>query len=351
MMAAMRQELTSRSVELENEKIQTVYFGGGTPSLLSYEEIMQFFEVLQKHYNLDHLEEITLEANPDDFSQDFIYAIEKSPINRLSIGIQSFFDEDLAFMNRVHSASQADRCVKLAQDKGIDNITIDLIYAIPSSNMERWKKNVAQGISLHVPHISSYCMTIEEKTTFGNWERKGRLVQVPDEKASSQYLYLVSALEDANIHQYEISNFAKSGFESKHNSNYWTGIPYLGVGPSAHSFNGKNSRRWNVSNNISYMKKMMAGEHYHQEEVLTPRDRYNETIMTSLRTKKGVSLEYIKKEFHLDLYTSFQESIEEHMRHGLALLENKYLRLTPQGLFVADKIASDLFLLEEKNEH
>lgn len=347
MIDAICHEIALRRNEMKGQSIQTIYFGGGTPSLLSYEELMQLFDCLQKYYDLGKLTEITLEANPDDFTKTFLEAISKSPVNRLSIGIQSFFDDDLRFMNRAHNSNQADSCVKSAQDKGLENITIDLIYAIPESNLDKWKKNVEKAIQLHVPHISSYCMTIEERTTFGNWERNGKLSQIPDEAASEQYLHLVSALKVAGINQYEISNFSKAGFESNHNSNYWTGEPYLGIGPSAHSFDGLSKRRWNVANNTVYLKKIYENDVFWENEILTSRDRYNETVMTMLRTKKGISLAQLKETFHIDLISIFEKQVNEILQDELALIENDYLRLTTKGLFVADKIASDFFLLEE----
>lgn len=249
-------------------------------------------------------------------------------------------------MNRAHNANEADRCVKHSQDIGIENITIDLIYAIPGLSSERWINNIQKAIALQVPHISSYCMTIEPKTVFGNREQKGLLQQSPDELSLEQYLILSNELKNSNFLHYEVSNFAKEGFESRHNTAYWNGIPYIGVGPSAHSFDGKNRRRWNISNNALYLKKIASNEPFFEEEVLSNSERYNETIMTGFRTAKGIDLNEISTKFEVNIKKEFSEEIEKYIHNKWMLLAGNYLRLTEEGFFRGDSISSDFFIVD-----
>lgn len=345
MVDALCKELTSRCNEVQ-EDIQTIYFGGGTPSLLSDSELAKIFKTLEKNYSLASNIEITLEANPDDLSKQKIEQLTLTPVNRLSIGIQSFRNEDLRFMNRAHNAQEADRSVKLAQDLGIENITIDLIYAIPGLDFMAWETNIQKAIDLQVPHISSYCMTIEPKTVFGSRASKGTLIPSEDEEALRQYSLLSEKLKSSNFSHYEVSNFAKSGFESRHNTSYWNGIPYLGVGPSAHSFDGQKMRKWNVSNNALYLKKIIENEVCFEVEHLTLHERYNETVMTGFRTAKGIKLDSISHIFGIEVKKQFASEIEQYKNVGWMIEEENVLRLTEQGFFRGDSISSDFFIIE-----
>lgn len=348
MVEAICLELKSRNLENNSPSIDTIYFGGGTPSLLSSSEISIILETIYRHFNVGNHAEITLEANPDDLTTSKLKELRTSEVNRLSIGIQSFRDQDLKFMNRAHNAQEADRCVKTAQDLGFENITIDLIYAIPGLEKVDWIKNINTALGLKVPHISSYCMTIEEKTVFGNREKKGLLQATEDEHALQQYMLLSAMLREHEYLHYEVSNFAKKGFESKHNTSYWSGKPYLGVGPSAHSFDGISTRRWNVSNNAIYLKKIYDNAKYFESEFLSTSERYNETVMTSLRTAKGIETEFVKSTFGIDLKKEFSQEIAEYETAGWLISDEKGIRLTEEGFFRGDTIASDFFKIEEK---
>ncbi len=348
MVEAICLELKSRHLENNSPSIETIYFGGGTPSLLSSSEISIILETIYRHFTVGNHAEITLEANPDDLTAAKLKELRTSEVNRLSIGIQSFRDQDLKFMNRAHNAQEADRCVKTAQDLGFENITIDLIYAIPGLEKADWINNINTALGLKVPHISSYCMTIEEKTVFGNREKKGLLLPTEDEQALLQYMTLSAMLREHDYLHYEVSNFAKKGFESKHNTSYWNGKPYLGVGPSAHSFDGNSTRRWNVSNNAIYLKKIYDNDIYFESESLSPSERYNETVMTSLRTAKGIETEFVKSTFGIDLKKEFSQEIGEYEAAGWLISDDKGIRLTEEGFFRGDTIASDFFKVEEK---
>lgn len=345
MVNAILMELKNRMGYLANQKINTIYFGGGTPSLLSSDEINRLIDGVHECFEVEKNAEITLEANPDDLMKAGLNALRDTPINRLSIGVQSFRDQDLKWMNRAHKASEAEHAVKGAQDMGIENITIDLIYAIPGLEMSDWKENVEKAIALNVPHISAYCLTIEERTAFGNWYKKGQLVPAPDEMAGEHFLYLVDRLKAAEIFLYEVSNFSKKGFESKHNSAYWEGEHYLGIGPSAHSFDGL-SRSWNVANNPLYIKGILKNESVLETEQLDVRTRYNEWVMTGLRRVNGLSLTHAKSVFNVDILSLFSEEINPYLNDHDLLLDQDNLRLSTKGFLLADRIASDLFLLE-----
>lgn len=345
MVKAILIELKNRQPYLNKQKIKTIYFGGGTPSLLSVDELNRLIDGVHECFEVDENAEITLEANPDDLSKTQLNALRGTPINRLSIGVQSFRDQDLKWMNRAHKAAEAEHAVKGAQDRGIENITIDLIYAIPGLSMSDWKENVEKALALHVPHISAYCLTIEERTAFGNWYKKGQLIPAPDEMAGEHFLYLVDRLKEAEIFLYEVSNFSKKGFESKHNSAYWEGEHYLGLGPSAHSFDGF-SRSWNVANNPLYIKGILNNQSVLETEQLDLRTRYNEWVMTGLRRVNGLSLAHAKSVFDVDILSLFSEEIGPYLHDQDLLLEKENLRLSTKGFLLADRIASDLFLLE-----
>lgn len=336
-------EIDYRINYLPNKTINTIYFGGGTPSLLSEREIFLLLEKIYKLYNVSKNAEITLECNPDDLTDEKLKELKRLEINRLSIGLQSFDEEELIWMNRAHTAKQSESSVKRAQDKGFENITIDLIYGSKFSNLSNWKKTLDKAIALEVPHISSYNLTIEEKTKFGHDFKVKKEVAIDDEKSSELFIEMIERLEKNNYIHYEISNFGKEGFFSTHNSNYWKGEHYIGLGPSAHSFDGT-SRQWNVSNNNIYIKHLSEkSEAYFEKEVLTETERFNEYILTSLRTIWGVDLNYLKSNFNSDFVKQFEIQIEEYVKQGTIIEKGCTYTLTEKGKLLADRIASDLF--------
>jgi oxygen-independent coproporphyrinogen-3 oxidase len=336
-------EIDTRINYLPNKTIETIYFGGGTPSLLSEKETFQILEKIYKLYTVSNNAEITLECNPDDLSDEKLKELKRLEINRLSIGLQSFNEEELIWMHRAHTAKESESSVKRAQDRGFENITIDLIYGSKYSNLTNWKKTLDKAIDLQVPHISSYNLTIEEKTKLGHDFKAKKEVAIDDEKSSEMFLEMIDRLEKNNFIHYEISNFAKEGFFSKHNSNYWKGEHYIGLGPSAHSFDGT-SRQWNVSNNNLYIKHLEEkSEAYFEKEVLTETEHFNEYILTSLRTIWGIDLNYLKANFNSDFVKNFSMQIQEYIKQGTVLVNNSTYTLTEKGKLLADKIASDLF--------
>lgn len=343
MLSAIKKELFLRQDELQNKTLQTLYFGGGTPSLLSADEIASLLDEIQKYFHWDNEIEITLEANPDDLNQNFLKNIYHLGINRLSIGVQSFHQPDLELMNRAHTSSEAESSIKRSQDIGIENISIDLIYGSPTSNLEIWKENLEKTIALQVPHISSYALTIEHKTALENWINKGK-IQAPKEGSQNQeFYYMVDFLKDNGFEHYEISNFAKPNYHSKHNSAYWKYQPYLGIGPSAHSYNGKNIRSWNVANNTLYIKNLAENILPLEKEILSEKDQYNEMIMIGLRTHWGVDMEKLNHSFSSEIKEIFTRNIQSKIEEGLLILENNYLKIPEQHWFFADGIAADLF--------
>jgi oxygen-independent coproporphyrinogen-3 oxidase len=345
LLLAMRRELQSRRNYLEGEIIETIYFGGGTPSLLPTDDIQRIVDDIYKQFNVAAKPEITLEANPDDLTFHKIIELARTPVNRLSIGIQSFRNQDLQWMNRAHSATQADFSVKCAQDRGFENITLDLIYSIPGLSERDWLDNIRKAVDLQVQHISAYSLTIEPKTAFGNQLAKQELQPVDDQTSGTQFITLVNELKRCGFEQYEVSNFCLPGMQSKHNSAYWLGKKYLGIGPSAHSFNGE-SRQWNVANNPRYSKGWITGIPEFEIETLDNRTRLNEYLMTRLRTSWGIELEYIQNTFGIDLWKTEIDFLRQLMQDGLMTKENSTLTLTTTGLLQADRIASELFILE-----
>lgn len=339
---ALCKELVLRKEELK-DKVETIYFGGGTPSLLSSEELQQIFEAIHKNYTVSENPEITLEANPDDLSNSQIHKFTNSQINRLSIGIQSFFEEDLKLMNRAHNASEALECIKEAKQY-FKNISIDLIYGIPGMTNKRWKENLEVALKLDVPHLSCYALTIEPKTALKKFIEKGIVPPVDEDVAKQHYEILLSETEKAGLENYEFSNFGKPGFHSHNNTAYWEAKPYLGIGPSAHSYDGK-SRSWNVANNTKYIKSIEEGILPSEEEILSKEDIYNEYIMTGLRTKKGVSLEKVKDEFGKDFLEYLLKQAKIHLQNKLLIQENQTLKISKKGKFLSDGIAADLFLV------
>lgn len=345
LLQAMRQELRAKCNYLENEKIETIYFGGGTPSLIPTDDLRRLLDDIFTLFPVAENPEITLEANPDDLTFHKITELGQTPINRLSIGIQSFRNEDLQWMNRAHNATQADFSVKCAQDRGFENITIDLIYSIPGLSNLDWLENIRKAVDLQVQHISAYSLTIEPKTAFGHQLAKLELKMVDEHTSSDHFTTLVHELERCGYEQYEVSNFCKPDMQSKHNSAYWLGKKYLGIGPSAHSFNGT-SRQWNVANNPRYTKGWMTGKAEFEIETLDERTRFNEYLMTRLRTTWGVDLEYIQSTFNIDLWQIENDFFQGLVHDGLMTKENTTIKLTTRGLLQADRIASELFILK-----
>jgi len=340
---SLLKEIELRRDYLQGEKIDTIYFGGGTPSLLSADEIARIIDRLQQFHDLSGVKEVTLEANPDDLTATYLRKLRHTAVNRLSIGIQSFRDEDLKLMNRAHDSKQAQRCVPEAADIGFENITIDLIYGIPGLSQSDWQRNLETALQLPINHLSSYCLTVEPKTALAFQVNKGKVPAVNDDEAADQFDYLISFTEAAGMPWYEVSNFAKHGFESKHNSSYWTGARYLGLGPAAHSFNGKN-RSWNVKSNAGYIQQINENILPSEEETLTAEERFNEVVLTSLRTRKGLTLSDIRKYGNENTLKSILEIARKKSDRELLELGDEKIVLTRKGLLFADAIASEFFI-------
>jgi oxygen-independent coproporphyrinogen-3 oxidase len=341
LISALAKELELRKDEFKNTTVETIYFGGGTPSVLSTKELQLLIDTVYLNYKVTDSPEITLEANPDDLNEDTIIALSKSPINRLSIGIQSFYEKDLKLMNRAHNAKEAKRCLQLATQY-FDNISLDLIYGIPNSTNAEWLDNIQTALSFGVPHISSYALTVEPKTALASFIAKGIIDNVDDDLAHEQFHILIEQLEQAGFDHYELSNFGKKGFYSKNNSAYWLGKPYLGIGPSAHSFNG-GQRAWNVKNNAIYISKINLNQLPLEVETLTVNDKYNEYVMTGLRTIWGVSLDKIEKQFGKSFLEYLLQQANQYINKQMLYIEDNNLKTTKTGKFLSDGIASDLF--------
>jgi oxygen-independent coproporphyrinogen-3 oxidase len=341
MVLALAKEIQMRKNEFENDTIETIYFGGGTPSVLTSDEINFLIDSVYENYEVVKNPEITLEANPDDLSGERILELSKSKINRLSIGIQSFFEDDLQLMNRAHNSTEAQKCLEEAT-KYFDNISLDLIYGVPGMSNEKWKQNIEKALSFGVPHISSYALTVEPKTAMSKMIQTGKMEAPKDDVAQEHFMILVETLESKGFIHYELSNFGKENYFSKNNSAYWLGKKYMGIGPSAHSYNGI-SRSWNVSNNIIYLKAIQEEKLPNELETLSEADRYNEYIMTGLRTIWGVSLERIKTEFGQIYLDYLRKQAQKFIDDDLLFIENGVLKPTKKGKFLTDGIASDLF--------
>ena len=344
MILALERELLLRKKEFNNEQIETIYFGGGTPSVLQTNEIEHLVEAVSRNYKVIKTPEITLEANPDDLSVSKINELSDSSINRLSIGVQSFFDQDLKLMNRAHNANEAARCLSEAK-KHFDNISIDLIYGIPGLTNARWEENIEKALSYNLPHISSYALTVEPKTALKAFIDKGIIPDVDDEITQQQFYILLNKLETEGFVNYEISNFGKKGYFSKNNTSYWQGKKYLGIGPSAHSYDGA-KRGWNIRNNSKYIKSINQEILPSEEETLTIEDRYNEYVMTGLRTIWGISLMKIQTEFGNSYYEYLLEQSDKYIKEGLLYTDRDILCVTKKGKFLCDGIASDLFMIK-----
>jgi oxygen-independent coproporphyrinogen-3 oxidase len=338
----MVKEIELRHVYLTDKTIQSIYFGGGTPSLLPAHYLEQVLNTLKRYYKWDSEAEITVEANPDDITKEKLVSWKKAGINRLSIGLQSFDDAELKWMNRAHTAAESVSSVKLAQDKGFDNITIDLIYGSKFQDLNGWERTVKKAVELNTQHISAYNLTIENKTVLGLLHSKGKEPAVNDKLSSRQFLMLSQMLSDAGFIHYEISNFGKEGYFAKHNSNYWRQQPYLGLGPSAHSFDGK-TRQWNFPHNKRYVDALSAGNIFFEKEELSIKDLFNEYVLTRLRTSWGCDIDEMKKLFGEEMTRNFQKNIAQKKEY---IEENKGVyTLNLKGKLMADGIASDLFVL------
>ena len=343
MIIALKKELELRKHELSKESIDTIYIGGGTPSLLSTNELESLLNTIYKNYNVKVNPEISIEANPDDLTSQKIKELSNSGVNRLSIGIQSFFDDDVQSMNRAHSAKEAKKCLEDSL-KLFDNITIDLIYGIPNMSMKKWNENLEIAFDFGVPHISSYALTIEPKTALETFIKRGTYPSINDDLTLQHFNHLVIETSKQGFIHYEISNFGKPDYFSKHNSSYWSGESYLGIGPSAHSFNRK-ERSWNVSNNTKYIHSILQNEIPSTSEKLSKNDRFNEHIMTGLRTIWGVSLKKIEKEFGIRFRTHFENLSRKNIDKGLLICSNDTIKTSEKGKFLADGIASEMFMI------
>lgn len=351
LISCMQKELVLRKDELKNETIETIYFGGGTPSLLSTEEIQSILKTIEENYSVIEDPEITLEANPDDLSEATILELAKSPVNRLSIGVQSFFEEDLESMNRAHNATEAKDCLSAAIGS-FDNITVDLIYGIPNMTNERWKENLQILFDFGINHISSYALTVEPKTALDSFIKQGKYPKLEEQVARAHFDILVAETQKQGFVHYEISNFGKPAYFSKHNTSYWQGKKYIGIGPSAHSFN-KTHRSWNVANNAKYIKSLQENRLPNEIEELSVNDQFNEYIMTGLRTIWGVSLSKIEQDFGIDFKRRLLKTSEKFIQQELLVVtssdvdENQNciekLKTTQKGKFLADGLASELF--------
>lgn len=342
--SGLTKEVKLRKNYLQNESIETIYFGGGTPSVLQAHELEDILTQIAKHFDVSTQVETTFEANPDDLTPEYLQALKSAGINRLSIGIQSFNDAHLKKMNRRHNAKQAAEVVESAVKTGFSNISVDLIYGLPELSEKEWKESLEQVFSLPVQHLSAYHLTYHEGTAFYTWLKKGTLKELSENQSVKQFELLLQAAENAGFEQYEISNFARNGLYSKHNTAYWFGKKYLGLGPSAHSYD-QNSRRWNVSHVESYINGIESGSEYYEEEKLSTKEHFNEYILTRIRTKWGVSLSFVNQRFGENYQQYLQQQIAKHQQSGLALVSDDTITLSREGLFVSDEIMSDLMII------
>ena len=343
MIISLKNEILIRNRELKDKKIESIYFGGGTPSVLSTLEINSLIQTVFDNYIINDSVEITLEANPDDLSHEKILELSKTRVNRLSIGVQSFFQKDLTLMNRSHSSNQAIDCIKSAS-KYFDNISVDLIYGIPGLDNSRWKENIEILISNNIPHISAYALTVEPKTALKKYIDNGIIAPIDDSQSQEQFYILLDILENHNYENYELSNFAKNKLYSVNNSAYWTRKNYIGIGPSAHSFNG-NDRLWNIKNNAKYIESINNNILPNSKEVLSLIDKFNETVMFGLRTSRGISFVDIENDFGSIYKNQLIKNSQTHINNEFLIIKNNYLYITRKGKFLSDGIASDLFML------
>lgn len=348
MVDAICKEIKLKQHRITNQ-VSSIYFGGGTPSVLSSASLGKIFDTLIDCFSISANAEITIETNPDDLDAKKIADLRKLPINRFSIGIQSFFEEDLVWMNRAHNADEAVSCIKRSQDAGFENLSIDLIYGYPLLTDEKWYANIGKAIELQTPHISAYSLTVEAKTALANAIAKGKQSNVSDEQSASQFLDLTKKLQHAGFEHYEISNYALPGKYAIHNTNYWRGVSYLGIGPSAHGFDGQN-RYINVANNAKYLSLLADNNLAETVEELSQTDRFNEYIMTSLRTMWGLDLQKIASDFGELFETETRKQMKPFVEKGQLRLDGNYIKLTANGKLFADGIAAELFVDDDLNQ-
>ncbi len=343
MLEAILQEIALQKDFLQDKKISTIYLGGGTPSVLSAIEINRITEAIARLFDINDLQEFTIETNPDDLTLPYIQSLRGTSVNRFSIGVQSFFDEDLQYMNRAHNAQEADYAIKAAQDAGFTNITADLIYGTPGLTDKKWKQNIQTIQKLNIPHLSAYALTVEEGTALHHNIAHKKAAPVDAAQAAQQFEILMDEAERIGFEHYEISNFAKEGHRAVHNTNYWTGIPYLGIGPSAHAYDGE-IRKWNIANNALYMKSILTEKKLNfEEETLTPEQSLNEYIMTSLRTVWGLDINHVQTKWGAEYSGQIKQLATGFIEKKQAVLQDNVITLTKQGKLFADNIAADLF--------
>jgi len=343
-LSALKKEMILRKYEVNDELIESIYFGGGTPSVLNINEIDIILQLIFSLFDIHPQIEITLEANPDDLNEPFVQALTGTGINRVSIGIQSFNDHDLKAMNRRHNSVQAINSVKNAREAGIENLSIDLIYGLPNQSLKDWEKNVDLAISMNVSHISAYHLTYHEGTVFYDYLKAGKIREISDELSLAQFKLLKHRLEQTGYEHYEISNFARDGQYSRHNRSYWERKSYIGFGPSAHSFDQR-TRRWSVSNLREYLQAMEGETAFWEDEILSTQDQYNDYMITSLRTMWGVSSEYLESVFDNRFNHYFKKEAQPFIDTGHMLYDGRIYTLSEEGLFISDKIMEKLFFI------
>jgi oxygen-independent coproporphyrinogen-3 oxidase len=344
--AAMAKEITMQKDYLGDESIDTIYFGGGTPSLLSKEEISLLLTTAANQFNISPVAEITLEANPDDLNKQKLEELRLVGVNRLSIGIQSFRDDILTFFNRAHNSAEARQSIEHARSAGFNNISIDLIYGVPGQDHTVWQAGLTEALGFNPEHISAYSLTIEDRTVFGKWKSVNKLTPMEDESVAEQFEMLMDTLGRRGYDHYEISNFSLPGFHSRHNSSYWNRTKYLGIGPSAHSYDGV-SRQFNLANNASYVRRIESGEIPSEREVLTTADKTNEYFLISLRTSAGCDLDFMSKEYGFKFSDRQKRYLDDLVKLDKMVADGTHLKLTNKGKLLADKIAADLFVSNE----
>jgi oxygen-independent coproporphyrinogen-3 oxidase len=342
MLNAIVKEIQMRACECE-QTAETLYFGGGTPSVYSPLELKIIVDEIKKKFGVNNFHEFTVEVNPDDLDEKYLYGLYELGVNRLSIGVQSFIDEHLRFMNRRHNAQQAVKCIKMAQNVGFKNINIDLIYGLPQLTLPQWRKNIDIFIDLDVPHLSAYHLGIEQKTVFYKYLEKGKIKPVDEKTSVQQYEILEKTTSDAGFEHYEISNFAKNKLYSIHNTAYWQGKPYIGFGASAHSYNGNNIRRWNIANNKKYIEAISANQIFWESENITPAEKYNDYILTSLRTVWGLNTDFIKTNFGETFYSYFHQQAQHFIQQGLLICNDKQIKIPSKHFLLSDGIIRKLF--------
>ncbi len=342
MLTAIGRELVQRQDYIP-PTVETIYFGGGTPSLLSSQQTGRLLNQIRKQFNVAAGAEITLEANPEDINERKARALADLGINRVSLGVQSFHDPILQKLNRQHSGRQAGKAIAVLQNQGIANLTIDLIYGIPGQDTSAWEDNLQQALALNVPHLSCYALTIEEKTALGNWQRKGKFKAADEAAYEEQYRLMCQILAARGYAHYEVSNFARPGFTSRHNMAYWQQKPYLGVGPGAHSYQGK-SRQFNISHNARYIKALKQGTPWYQQETLNKTQVFNEYLLTGLRTSQGIDFNYIRQAFNRDIYSIHRPFIERCLSEGKATLADGKFVLKDNALILADSVIVELMM-------